>query len=191
MTIAYTCFVLDFGAAADRLDLHVALAPCAVGYAELGRTLAPHGVCVLDGHPYRDWIDEYAGEDNQGIAAAARRHLDELSARTKPEQHFGELANLSTSSRVFVYPPWSSTGSAGPLSPTMSLHTPHVSRTLLALAAVWRRSVSGRIGNDLAQATALRGGCKMALQAPCRYENRRQDEMSAWVALIENTPICG
>ena len=32
-TIAYTRFVLDRGAAGDRLDLEVALAPCIVGYA--------------------------------------------------------------------------------------------------------------------------------------------------------------
>ena len=36
-TVAYTRFVLDRGLAGDRLDLEVALAPCMVGYAEIGR----------------------------------------------------------------------------------------------------------------------------------------------------------
>src|SRR3546814_5577498 len=35
-TVAYTRFVLDCGAAGDLLDLHVALAPCVIGYAEIG-----------------------------------------------------------------------------------------------------------------------------------------------------------
>ncbi len=40
-TVAYTRFVLDCGAAGDLLDLHVTLAPCVIGYAEIGRKLAP------------------------------------------------------------------------------------------------------------------------------------------------------
>lgn len=93
-TIAYTRFVLDCGAAGDLLDLHVALAPCVIGYAEIGRRLAPDGVAALGDHPYRDWIGEYAGEAYQEIAAAARRHLDELAARAMTERRFGELAAL-------------------------------------------------------------------------------------------------
>ena len=49
-TIAYTRFVLDCGAAGDLLDLHVALAPCVIGYAEIGRHLVPEGVDALGDH---------------------------------------------------------------------------------------------------------------------------------------------
>ncbi|HEY8335376.1 MAG TPA: thiaminase II, partial [Tardiphaga sp.] len=93
-TIAYTRFVLDCGAAGDLLDLHVALAPCVIGYAEIGRKLAPHGVAALGDHPYRDWISEYAGEIYQDVAIKARRHLDDLAARAMTERRFGELAAL-------------------------------------------------------------------------------------------------
>lgn len=93
-TVAYTRFVLDSGAAGDLLDLHVALAPCVVGYAEIGRALAPNGLKALDGHPYRDWICEYAGEAYQAVAATARRRLDDLAARAMTEQRFGDLAAL-------------------------------------------------------------------------------------------------
>lgn len=93
-TIAYTRFVLDCGMAGDLLDLHVALAPCVIGYAEIGRRLAPGGVEALGDHPYRDWIGEYAGAPYQEIASAARRHLDELAARSMTEGRFGELAAL-------------------------------------------------------------------------------------------------
>ena len=39
-TIAYTRFVLDAGQAGDLLDLYVALAPCMIGYGEIGAALA-------------------------------------------------------------------------------------------------------------------------------------------------------
>ena len=79
-TVAYTRFVLDCGAAGDLLDLHVALAPCVIGYAEIGRNLAPDGVDALGDHPYREWIGEYAGEAYQGVAAA-RAAISTISRR--------------------------------------------------------------------------------------------------------------
>ena len=93
-TIAYTRFVLDCGAAGDLLDLHVALAPCVIGYAEIGRNLTPNGIDALGDHPYREWIGEYAGEAYQDVAANARRHLDDLAARAMTERRFDELAVL-------------------------------------------------------------------------------------------------
>ena len=93
-TVAYTRFVLDCGMAGDLLDLHVALAPCVVGYAEIGRVLATAAGPALADHPYREWIGEYAGEAYQEIAAAARAHLDDLAARSMTQARFGELAGL-------------------------------------------------------------------------------------------------
>ncbi len=92
-TIAYTRFVLDCGAAGDLLDLHVALAPCVVGYAEIGRNLAAK-VGAFSDHPYREWISEYASESYQNVAVAARRHLDDLAARSMTERRFAELVTL-------------------------------------------------------------------------------------------------
>lgn len=92
-TVAYTRFVLDCGAAGDLLDLHVALAPCVIGYAEIGSRLAG-GISDMASHPYREWIGEYAGEGYQGVAQAARKHLDELAARSMTEQRFTELAAI-------------------------------------------------------------------------------------------------
>ncbi|AYF87674.1 thiaminase II [Pseudomonas sp. JS3066] len=100
-TVAYTRFVLDCGAAGDLLELHVALAPCVIGYAEIGRNLTPDGVAALGDHPYREWIGEYAGEAYQGVAAAARKHLDELAARSMTERRFEELVEVfATASRL-------------------------------------------------------------------------------------------
>ncbi|MDX3806260.1 thiaminase II [Bosea thiooxidans] len=93
-TVAYTRFVLDSGMAGDLLDLHVALAPCVIGYAEIGRSLTPGGAEALGTHPYRDWIGEYAGEAYQQVAADARSHLDGLAARAMTERRFAELTAL-------------------------------------------------------------------------------------------------
>lgn len=77
-TVAYTRYVLDCGMAGDLLDLQVALAPCTIGYAEIGRALAPALEHTPD-HPYRDWIQEYAGEEFQGAAREATARLDAIS----------------------------------------------------------------------------------------------------------------
>lgn len=100
-TVAYTRLVLDQGAAGDLLDLHVALAPCVVGYAVIGRALAPQGVAALEGHPYREWIADYAGEPYQAVASRARDHLDALAARTLTEARWPDLvATFAAASRL-------------------------------------------------------------------------------------------
>ncbi|WP_062230512.1 thiaminase II [Aureimonas sp. N4] len=94
-TTAYTRFVLDCGASGDLLDLHTALAPCVIGYGEIGARLADSlGPAHLAGHPYREWIEEYAGPAYQEVVAAARLHLNGLAERALTERRFGELAGL-------------------------------------------------------------------------------------------------
>ncbi len=100
-TVAYTRFVLDQGAAGDLLDLHVALAPCVVGYAVIGQTLAPQGAAALAEHPYREWISDYAGEPYQAVSARARAHLDDLAARALTENRWPDLvATFAAASRL-------------------------------------------------------------------------------------------
>jgi thiaminase/transcriptional activator TenA len=99
-TVAYTRFVLDCGAAGDLLDLQVALAPCVIGYAEIGSALAA-SAAALGRHPYSEWIFEYAGDAYQGVAMAARRQLDELAQRSMTRHRFKELVDLfATASRL-------------------------------------------------------------------------------------------
>jgi thiaminase (transcriptional activator TenA) len=88
-TMAYTRYVLERGMAGDVLDLHVALAPCVVGYAEIGAALAGRAV---DANPYARWIRAYADEDYQAVAREAIAHLDRLSVRRGGESRFADLA---------------------------------------------------------------------------------------------------
>ncbi|SBW02002.1 conserved hypothetical protein [uncultured Alphaproteobacteria bacterium] len=90
-TVAYTRFVLDCGAAGDLLDLAAALAPCVIGYAEIGRALAP---ALTPDHPYREWIAEYAADGYQAAARAAAAQLDRLADRSLSPARFPELAAI-------------------------------------------------------------------------------------------------
>ncbi|MFE5775248.1 TenA family protein [Brachybacterium sp. NPDC056505] len=92
-TVAYTRFVLDTGMAGDALDLQVALAPCAIGYAEIGTALAPR---LADGveHPYGEWIAEYAGQEFQASAAVAAARLDDLAGGDLPARRRARLERI-------------------------------------------------------------------------------------------------
>src|SRR6202049_4973042 len=79
-TIAYTRFVLDRGLAGDRLDLEVALAPCVVGYAVIAAERIGDPATRLEGSPYREWLQMYAGSDYQDLASEAAAALDEQFA---------------------------------------------------------------------------------------------------------------
>ncbi len=59
--LAYTRYVLEAGYSGDFLDLMAALAPCVLGYGEIGARLAGSR------GPYETWIETYAGADYQGL----------------------------------------------------------------------------------------------------------------------------
>lgn len=80
-TMAYTRYVLEKGLAGDLLDLQVALAPCVVGYAEIGRALSAGRSTRRDANPYGSWIEMYAGADYQAVAQAHVGQMDKLMAR--------------------------------------------------------------------------------------------------------------
>ena len=83
--LAYTRYVLDAGHAGDLLDLLAALAPCVMGYGDIGRHLA----ATKTAGTYGAWIAAYASDDYQRIcrdvgglidAAVARRLGDDPTA---------------------------------------------------------------------------------------------------------------
>jgi thiaminase/transcriptional activator TenA len=93
-TVAYTRFVLDCGQSGDLLDLHVALSPCVIGYAEIAPRLVATSPLPIADHPYREWIAEYAGDAYQAVARDARAHLSRLAAKAMTEQRFPELCGI-------------------------------------------------------------------------------------------------
>jgi thiaminase/transcriptional activator TenA len=100
-TITYTRYVLDSGLAGDRLDLEVALAPCMIGYAEIATERLGDPATRLDGNPYREWLEMYAGAEYQGLAREGAAALDEQFARRGGEGRFPKLAaTFKTAARL-------------------------------------------------------------------------------------------
>jgi thiaminase/transcriptional activator TenA len=77
--MAYTRFVLERGLSGDLLDLLAALAPCVVGYGEIGARLIDGPAAHLDGNPYKDWIEVYGGAEYQEVAQGAVDQLDRVA----------------------------------------------------------------------------------------------------------------
>lgn len=75
----YTRYVLDRGITGDLLDLLVALAPCSLGYADIGATLIDDPKTVLVGNPYRGWIELHGGPEFQEAAIALRRFIGRVA----------------------------------------------------------------------------------------------------------------
>lgn len=75
--LAYTRFVLEAGYSGDLLDLLAALAPCVLGYGEIGARLAaaPHAP------DYADWIATYASDDYQALCHDTAALIDGAIAR--------------------------------------------------------------------------------------------------------------
>ena len=91
-TLAYTSYVLERGLAGDLLDLRVALAPCVIGYGEIGARLGADPATRAAGNPYAPWVAMYAGADYQALARAEADAIDALAARRGGPARFGTLA---------------------------------------------------------------------------------------------------
>lgn len=68
--LAYTRYVLEAGYSGDFLDLMATLAPCVLGYGEIGARLAGSG------GPYSEWIETYAGEEYQDLCRGVGALID-------------------------------------------------------------------------------------------------------------------
>ncbi|APE31634.1 thiaminase II [Halomonas aestuarii] len=86
-TLAYTRYVLDTGQRGDLLDLHVALAPCLIGYGEIAGWLNGRGATVRgEANPYDAWIAMYESEAFQQAMADERAWLDARLAEVTPRR---------------------------------------------------------------------------------------------------------
>ncbi|MEP3298337.1 MAG: thiaminase II [Pseudoruegeria sp.] len=70
--LAYTRYVLEAGYSGDFLDLMAALAPCVLGYGEIGTRLGQD----RKSNAYGPWIETYAGSEYQEICATVGHMVD-------------------------------------------------------------------------------------------------------------------
>lgn len=75
--LAYTRFTLDCGMTGDLLDLYVALAPCLLGYGDIGARLFKNPQTNRDS-PYWKWIVSYASDDYQESCRVGERLIERL-----------------------------------------------------------------------------------------------------------------
>lgn len=101
-TVAYTRYVLDAGMKGNIIDLYTALAPCSLGYAEIGRNLTADKNTQLEGNPFIDWITLYASDTFQQSVAQGVSHIDTLLAEIDIDSQRGrELIKVfSTATRM-------------------------------------------------------------------------------------------
>lgn len=76
--LAYTRYVMDAGLQGDFLDLMAALAPCVMGYGEIGLRLASN---AAKDTPYADWIATYADPDYQAVCSNVGAMIDSAVER--------------------------------------------------------------------------------------------------------------
>ncbi|OUR76633.1 thiaminase II [Alphaproteobacteria bacterium 46_93_T64] len=90
--MAYTRYVLEKGMSGDILDLYVALAPCVVGYGEIGARLLVSANTNRDKNPYLPWIEMYGGDEYQPVSDAAIEQIDRLAKTRFTEARFDSLS---------------------------------------------------------------------------------------------------
>ncbi|MFT7684238.1 MAG: thiaminase/transcriptional activator TenA [Moritella dasanensis] len=103
-TVAYTRYVLDSGMAGDIVDLYAALAPCSIGYAEIGRNLAADSNTKLVDNPFASWIELYSGDEFQQGVAQGTAHIDVLLAEIDVNSQRGKnlLHVFKTATRMEI-----------------------------------------------------------------------------------------
>lgn len=87
--LAYTRYVLESGYSGDFLDLLAALAPCVLGYGEIGLRLAAERESVASAgesagssaSPYQGWIDTYSGAEFQEACRTVGELIDAAAMR--------------------------------------------------------------------------------------------------------------
>jgi thiaminase (transcriptional activator TenA) len=78
-TRAYTDFLLAAAWHSPLDELAAAMTPCMRLYAYLGTELATETAAARKAHPYRDWIETYAGSEFQALADRLELLLDTLA----------------------------------------------------------------------------------------------------------------
>ena len=100
ITIAYSRYILDAAMSGSLADLYAAIAPCLMGYAEIGKHIKEQG--FITGNPYQPWIDVFSSDDFQVITAQNEAQINTLLADASPAQtdKFQRLFNTATRMEV-------------------------------------------------------------------------------------------
>ncbi|KAG5650982.1 hypothetical protein H0H81_010329 [Sphagnurus paluster] len=90
-TSAYGAYLIDIGLQGDTTKLLMALLACLLGYGEVGLWLKkeaarPASWVVLEGNPYKPWMDDYSGEGYQGAVKMGLELIEACAAADPPSK---------------------------------------------------------------------------------------------------------
>lgn len=83
-TIAYSRYILDAAMSGSLAELYAAIAPCLMGYGEIGKRIKAEG--FIAGNPYQPWIDVFSSDEFQAITAQNEAQIDALLVEASPAQ---------------------------------------------------------------------------------------------------------
>ena len=100
VTIAYSRYILDAAMSGSLAELYAAIAPCLMGYGEIGKRIKEQG--FITGNPYQPWLDVFSSDDFQAITAQNEAQINTLLADASPAQanKFQRLFNTATRMEV-------------------------------------------------------------------------------------------
>ena len=100
VTIAYSRYILDAAMSGSLAELYAAIAPCLMGYGEIGKRIKAEG--MIADNPYQPWIDVFASDAFQAITAQNEAQINELLAQASPAQadKFQQLFNTAARMEV-------------------------------------------------------------------------------------------
>ncbi len=81
--LAYTRYALDAGLSGDFLDMILTLAPCVLGYGEIGMQLSKTGTST----EYLPWISTYSGAEYQSVCEELGKLIDGALIRRLGEDY--------------------------------------------------------------------------------------------------------
>ncbi|KAG0014609.1 hypothetical protein BGZ81_000361 [Podila clonocystis] len=105
--VAYTRYVLDIGMTGDLLDLGLAIAPCLIGYGEIGSRLYHDPKTVRgDANPYWEWIKNYEDSNYQDAVIRGIANLERQCNIQQPSEHrlkkMEEIFRTATRLEIFI-----------------------------------------------------------------------------------------
>lgn len=100
VTIAYSRYILDAAMSGSLAELYAAIAPCLMGYGEIGRCIKDEG--FIDNNPYQPWIDVFSSEEFQVITAQNEAQINTLLADASPAQADKFQRLFNTAARMEV-----------------------------------------------------------------------------------------
>ena len=100
VTIAYSRYILDAAMSGSLAELYAAIAPCLMGYGEIGKRIKDEG--FIADNPYQPWIDVFSSDEFLSITAQNEAQINTLLVDASPAQADKFQRLFNTAARMEV-----------------------------------------------------------------------------------------